>query len=125
MISFHENHIPQEFGPQIPNEEEIVSVMQEYGEFSSEAMDTFSIWYLNKQRECNESNDKYSKLKFNMDVASLFLKAGAIDSARNYCNKAWSFVNEVKFGENDSTDDFLDMYKDLLELSDKIDKKSF
>ncbi len=125
MISFYENHTPQEFGPKIPTEEEIISMIKGYGIFSSEAKDTFSIWYLNKQRECDESDNEYSQLKFNIDVANFCLKAGIIDEARKYCNQAWNFVTDVKFRENTITDDFLDMYRDLKELSDNIDKKSF
>lgn len=125
MISFHENHKPQEFGPQIPTEDEIISMMKEFGEYSSEAMDTFSIWYLNKERECDESESKYSQLQFNIDVGNFCLKVGMIDKAIESNSQAWNFVNEVRFGENKVTDEFLDMYNNLLELSDKIDKKIF
>ena len=125
MISFHENHNPQEFGPQIPTEEEIISMMHEFGEYSSEAVDTFTIWFSNKKRERDESHSEYSDLKFYLDVANFCLKAGMIDKAREFCNQGWNFVTDARFNEDGATDEFLDMYRDLRELSDKIDKKSF
>lgn len=125
MISFQENHAPQEFGPQIPTEDEIISMIKDCGLYSSEAKDTFNIWYLNKEKECYESENEYSQLKFNMDVASFCLKSGLIDEAYRYSNQAWNFVTNVKFRGNEVTDEFLDMYRNLLELSDNIDKKNF
>ena len=125
MISFQENHVPQEFGPQIPTEDEIISMIKDHGPFSSEATDTLYIWIINKEIERDKSENEYSQLKFNMDVSNFCLKAGLIDEAMRYCNQAWDFVTNVKLRGNKITDDFLDMYRNLLELSDNIDKKYF
>lgn len=126
MISFHENHIPEEFGPKLPTEEEVISMMKNQGQFSPETMDTFAIWFLNKQKERDESENIYSEIIFNIDMANFYLKAGFVDSAKEYCNKAWSFINDqiIERGVK-LEDDFLDVHRDLLEISDKIDKKLF
>ncbi len=125
MISFYENHSPQEFGPQIPNEEEIISLIKDYGLSSSEATDTLYIWLTNKQKEHNESESVYSQLKFNMEVSNLYLKAGLIDEAYKYCNQAWNYVNEFKLRGDKFENEFLDICRNILELSDNIDKKYF
>jgi hypothetical protein len=104
MISLHENHVPQEFGPQMLSEDEIIYMIKDYGPFSSEALDTLHIWLINKGKEHNESESEYSQLKFNMDVASLCLKTGLIDDVYRYSNQAWDFVTNFKFRGNELTD---------------------
>ena len=123
MIKFYEN--PEESNPNIPTKEEIFGLIKQHGEYSSEAMDAFSIWFKNKQKERDESESIYSPLKFSIEVADFCIDVDFIDEAKKYCDQAWKMMNNIIKSESTVDDqDLKNLTYLLLDVSDKIDRKT-
>lgn len=111
----------QESGPQIPTTEEVISIFKEQGE-TPESIEKYGLWFANKQKEAGESPSEYAILNFNIEVASLFVDAGMMDDAREYCDGAWNIVdNEVgRVGEENMSEELRGLCDKLTDVCDKI-----
>ncbi len=126
MIHISEGRMSEEFGPQLPTKEKTVSMFKDKNISEKEAIETYTIWLADKQRQCDESLSLYSRLIFNIEVAELLLDANLLDDARDYIDGAWNVIEfEGVDGmyEFDNEEEWGPLREKLVQLSIRLDQE--
>ncbi|MES2985667.1 MAG: hypothetical protein V4686_00900 [Patescibacteria group bacterium] len=116
MISFSES------APRGPSKEQVVAVLKDINTSPKEAQELYMQWIDEKQKEMDESQSEYSRLKYNIDVAELLFEANLIEDALIYCESAWEIVsNEIQdLDPSRISNELLDLCTRLDIISDEI-----
>lgn len=110
MISFN-TEAPQEFGPEVPSRETVVSLLRDPTVEQNEALKAYGLWFEQKQQEARESTSYHANLKFNIEVAELLIDAQLKNEAAMYIEGAWNIIRnegtQVHF--DDESDEYLSL----------------
>ena len=113
----------KEFGPQLPSREQVLEVFSTYGPDSDQSIETLSLWLLSKQEDLDKLNVKYSRIKFNIDMAKLFFKAKFRRHAIESCEAIIEMLdNEMPPQEDGVPQDLQDIYNDFMDFYDEVVK---
>jgi hypothetical protein len=112
-----------EFGPRLPSREQVLEVFSMYGPESDQSTETFSLWLLDQQKEVDELNIKYSRIRFNIDMAKLFFEAKFKRHAIESCEAVEEMLeNEIPPQGEDVPQDLQDIYNDFMDFYDEVVK---
>lgn len=90
-----------EFGPNIPNKEDVITVAKREGATEEEIAATLNLWQANKEKEADESAGSLPRIRLNLELADLFLIINRIADARAYQQLAREMISNEMHAHGD------------------------
>jgi hypothetical protein len=90
-----------EFGPNLPNKEDVITVAKREGATEKEISATLNLWQANKEKEADESAESLPRIKLNLELADLFLIINRIADARTYQELAREMISNEMHAHGD------------------------
>ncbi len=116
MIQFEKS-----FSPEIPTRDEVVQLFKQQGE-SFQAVEAYKLWFIQMQKEADESKSTYSRLEFNIEVADLLVDSNLVFDVGEYLFAAYYMIQMemVKVPEGDIPEKLVRLNEKLKSVEEKL-----
>lgn len=124
MIAFHGDQFrynPELKSSSIYEEDDILFSLNKEGVNSEKGKEILSKWLEKKEKEADESESKYSRLKYFIGVAELYYRLGLHVEAMLYVEDAWDMID--CYMRNDGSKELGLLVTYLIYLDEELENK--
>lgn len=124
MIAFHGDKFEYKPKPEsifIHEDDDIIVSLRKEGLDSEKGKEILSNWLDKKQKEADESESKYSRIKYAISVAEFYFRLELFVEAMMYVEDAWNIIDNKMRNDDSKELEILVTY--LMYLNEELDEK--